>query len=298
MSLFNKVGAQLANSTDNAAGGTGIGGVIGQVGTNATRILGGGALAATTAGIGEVMVGNAVQGAIHARVPAVVRTALHAGGGAVGDLMQGNWNAAGLRLLDAGLVDAFFLDHGHARTQARYWATPTPLFGGITPMQARAIYAASRAETFARKNLWLLEVSNAAGVTEGKFNLFATEVEYAPSTLTGEKRRVGAAVVDAVTGGEAVELRIVTMDDASGTLKQWFAQQCALVEHPDGTVGVPADYQVGIRILHGVVSATQRVAYEDKGLFRPASIEYALSRREDGMQELQMSFTQLDTFMK
>lgn len=298
MSLFNKVSESLSQKGGLGSLSSGIGSAIGKGASGLTSALGGGPLAAATVGIGEVMVGSAVQGAINARIPPVVRTALGAGGGAIGDIMQGNWQAAGLRLLDSGLLDELFPDGGGARSQARYWSTPNPLFGGITPREAKAIYEACRAETYAKKNLWLIEVTNAAGVSEGKFNLFATEVEYAPFTVTGEKRRVGAAMVDAVTGGEATELRIVTLDDAKGTLRSWFALQSSLVEHQDGTVGVPDEYKVGIRIMHGVVSRTQQVAYEDKGLFRPVSVEYSLSRREDGMQELQMSFTQLDTFMK
>jgi len=298
VSLFNKTSDSLVKSGGLGSLTSGVSGLLGKGSSALTSALGGGPLAAATVGIGEVMVGNAVQGAINQNIPAVVRNGLNVGGGIVGDLMQGNWQEAGLRALDSGLIDGLFPDNGGARSQARYWGSRTPLFGGITPKEAKAIYEASRAERFAKKNLWLLEVTNAAGVTEGKFNLFATEVEYAPFTITGEKRRVGAAMVDAVTGGEAVELRITTMDDADGTLKKWFALQSELVEHRDGTVGVPADYKIGIRVMHGVISSTQRVAYEDKGLFRAAGIEYALSRREDGMQELQMSFTQLDTFMK
>lgn len=298
MSLFNKTSESLTKQGGIVAITPEIGGLIGKAGSSLTSALGGGPLAAATVGIGEVMAGNAVQGAINERVPAVVRNAMNVGGGIVGDLMQGDWQDAGLRALDSSLIDGLFPDHGGARSQARYWATRTPLFGGITPKEAKAIYDTSRAESFAKKNLWLLEVTNAAGVTEGKFNLFATEVEYAPFNITGEKRRVGAACIDAVTGGEAVELRIVTLDDAEGTLKKWFALQCALVEHRDGTVGLPDQFKVGIRIMHGVISRTQRVAYEDKGLFRPTGIEYSLSRREDGMQELAMTFTQLDTFMR
>lgn len=297
MSLFNKVGDGLAKRGGLGSLTDAIGGRIAKGGAALTKALGGGPLAQATVGIGEVMVGNAVQGAINSAMPPVVRNGLNVAGGMVGDIMSGDWQSAGLRALDSGLIDGLF-GGGSARSQSRYWSGRTPLFGGISPREAKAIYDTARAETLAKKNLWLLEVTNAAGVEEGKFNLFATEVEYAPFTITGEKRRVGAASIDGVVGGEPTELRIVTMDDAEGTIKKWFALQSALVEHRDGTVGLPDQYKVGIRILHGVITRTQRVAYEDKGLFRPASIDISLSRREDGMQELQMAFTQLDTFMR
>lgn len=297
MSLFNNVTQSLQKTGLMGAVNSGIGGLLGKASSGLAGALGGGALASTVAGMGEVMVGSAVQGAINEHVPPVVRNALNVAGGAVGDAMGGNWAGAGLRVLDSSVIDSLFPDNGGARSQSRYWSTPTPLFGGITPKEAKAIYEASRAESKAKKNLWLVEVVSGVGGAE-RFNLFATEVEYAPHNIAGDKRRVGAATVDAVTGGEAVELRITTMDDAAGSLKRWFAAHAALVEHPDGTVGVPSEYKIGIRIIHGVVSSKQRVAYEDKGLFRPVGVEYSLSRREDALQELQMTFTQLDTFMR
>lgn len=297
MSLFNNVSRTVQKAGVIGAINSGTNSLLGKAAGALSNAMGGGPLASRVAGMGEVMARGAVQGALSEHIPPVVRDAMNVAGGALADGMAGDWSGAGLRVLDSGLIDSLFPDSGVARSQTRYWATPTPLFGGITPKEAKAIYEASRAESKAKKNLWLLEVSSGSGNAE-RFNLFATEVEYAPFNIAGDKRRVGAAVVDAVTGGEAVELRITTMDDAFGSLKRWYAAHSALVEHPDGTVGVPGDYQIGIRVIHGVVSGKQRIAYEDKGLFRPVGIEYSLSRREDALQELAMTFTQLDTFMR
>jgi hypothetical protein len=299
VSLFNKASAAFTKSGGLAGLTSGLNSALGKAGAGLASALGGGSLGGAVAGIGETMARNAVQGAINDTIPAAVRNALGAADGALSDLAHGDWNAAGLHLLDAGLLDGVLGSaFGGARSSSRFMGSKTPLLGGITPKEAIAIYQRMRAETLAKKNLFMVEVANAAGVVEGKFNLFATEVEYAPHTVSGEKRRVGAATVDAVTGGEPTDIRIVTLDDAAGTLKNWFARQSAMVENDDGTVGLPAQYAVRIRVMHGVVSASQKGGYEDKGLFRPASIEFPLSRREDGMQELQMSFTQLDTFMK
>lgn len=296
MSLFNNVSQSLRKSGGLGALTSGLGSVLGKAASGVTAALGGGQLAATIAGMGESMVGSSVQGAINERLPPIVRNAVGVAGGAVGDVMAGDLQGAALRVLDSGLIDSLFPDGGNARSQTRFQMKANPLFGGITPREAKAIYEASRSAPKAKKNLWLIEITSAIGGAE-TFNLFATEVDYAPFNIAGDKRRVGAAVIDAVTGGEAVELRITTMDDAAGTLKRWYAMHSALVERPDGTVGLPSEYKVGIRVLHGVVSSTQRVAYEDKGLFRPSGIEIQLSRREDALQELQMTFTQLDTFM-
>lgn len=185
--------------------------------------------------------------------------------------------------------------------QAAFYGEPTPLLGGVSPAEAKRIIGSAVSERYARRNLWLIEVSaqGAASITP-RFNLFATELDYAPFTITGEKRRVGGAMVDVVQGNEAVEMRITTMDDEAGTLKRWFANQHAMVSAEDGTVGVPANYAVTIKVVHAFTARdiANGVVYEDYGLFRPANLDITLSRRESAMQELQMTFTQLDTFAR
>ena len=64
-------------------------------------------------------------------------------------------------------------------------------------------------------------------------------------------------------------------------------------------MGTPAQYAIKIRVVHSfVTTGSNRGGYEDIGLFRPSSLDVSLSRREDGLQEMQMTFSQLDTFMR
>jgi hypothetical protein len=66
----------------------------------------------------------------------------------------------------------------------------------------------------------------------------------------------------------------------------------------DGTVGVPDSYAIKIKIVHGFITQGSNFGgYEDVGFFRPADMQITLSRKEDGMQELQLSLVQLDTFI-
>ncbi|MOA49877.1 hypothetical protein D3C78_1728180 [compost metagenome] len=95
---------------------------------------------------------------------------------------------------------------------------------------------------------------------------------------------------------EAVELRITTLDDRAGSLKRWFENHAAAVAARDGTVGVPANYAITFTIQHAFVGDAK--GFEGKGLYRPVSYEVGLSRREDALEEIQMTFTQLDTFMR
>jgi hypothetical protein len=222
--------------------------------------------------------------------------------GIAGDLMGGDFENAGLRLLDSGLLRDLLPGMDGVVSQARYWGTPTPLFGGITPAEAKRKHDEIMATRFAKKNLFLIEVSSSLfgnGWNFDRFNLFATDVTYAPITISGEKRRIGSAAVDIVNSSDPIEMRITTKDDQAGTIRRWFAAHSAKVAGTDGTVGVPAEYAIKIKIVHAFITReSNRGGYEDIGLFRPANIEVDLSRRDDNLEEIQMSFTQLDTFMR
>ena len=301
MSLYNNIKEGMAGG--NLLGGirTSINTAIGSAANSAVQALGGGALAQRVGGMGATMAGHAANGLINKHIPQSVQNALNVGAGAVSDLARGDWNSAGLRLLDSGMLDKHLPGFGGGvAAQAAYWGRPTPLLGGISPTEAKRIYDELRGHKLAKKNLWLIEVSSALRSDASlPFNLFATELEYAPFIVEGDKKRIGGAVVDVVQGAGPVELRLTTMDDSSGTIKKWFAAHHGAVAARDGTVGTPAQYAIKIRVVHSfVTTGSNRGGYEDIGLFRPSSLDVSLSRREDGLQEVQMTFSQLDTFMR
>lgn len=172
-----------------------------------------------------------------------------------------------------------------------------PLLGGLSLAEARAIHDELRAAQLARKNLFAINISDAnpPGGGAANFNLFAIDASYSPCTLTGEKISIGSASMDKLTGSEAAELSITTMDDSVGTLKRWFDAKHAQAAHPDGTFGLPNDYLVSIEIFHATPTANAN-AYRFNAMMRTVAITHELSRREQAMQELQMTFTQFDTF--
>lgn len=175
-----------------------------------------------------------------------------------------------------------------------------PLFGGVTLEEARKIHQVSVTQPWARKNLFHvtvespLTISN-ANITTNLFNVFCLGVDYAPITLSGTKHTIGTAVADVLKSREAIELRLTTLDDTAGTLKSWFANLAKLAAPSDGTVNVPADFATRFTIRHAFIDGER--GFPDKALFRPGSLEIGLSRADQGMQELTMSFVQLDTFM-
>ena len=186
-----------------------------------------------------------------------------------------------------------------------FFNAESALFGGVSPKEARQLYQQLAAEKRAKKNLWRIEVSSplnvqGLGMPEA-FNFFATDVEYSPFIIEGEKIKVGGANVDNVTGNEAVEVSITTLDDAAGTLKKWFAAHHAAAAASDGTVAEPASYAITLKIIHAFATdrgARAQAHFECSGYFRTANISLSLSRRDDALEEVQMTFSQLDTFMR
>lgn len=199
-----------------------------------------------------------------------------------------------------------------------YWAkdnfgpdnqsTPQPLLGGISLQRAREVMRESREATRARKNLFYIRVTDpnppvlaGGGNPYAMFDLFALDVSYTPYTMAGEKINIGSAVMDRLNGTEHIELSVVTMDDEAGTLKRWFEGKCLQAAHPDGTFGLPGDYCITIEVVHavGLEDAQVRVPpYRTNVMMRPQAMQFDLSRRDQALQELQLSFTQFDTFVQ
>lgn len=234
---------------------------------------------------------------------------LSAGGSAVGQLLSGNILGAAATVASA--FSGSFPLGAEVATQLAYMNTPTPLFGGLTPAAAQQIYNECAGIPVARKNLFLVEISEFSGgggiwlngpsylsTSDSRaFNIFVTEIDYSPWTISGEKRRIGSASMDSVGGFEPVEMRLTTIDDSIGSVKQWMNYRCGLVVNKDGTVGIPYNYLVKIRVLHSFLSDdTNPGGYENTYLMRPVGLTSPLSRRDNAIEEVTLAFTQFDTF--
>lgn len=179
------------------------------------------------------------------------------------------------------------------------------LLGGISLDEAARMAAEVQTTNYAKKNLFYIvfgEFEEESGFEDiaHAFNMFATNVSYTPGAITSEGKSIGMGVMDTLIGAERVELRITTYDDARGTIRGWFEAKRRRIVHHDGTLGLPIDYLV--KILVGQ-SASDEIGgdlfgkFETNYLFRPVDIEYDLSRSEDALLEVTMTFSQFDTFM-
>lgn len=176
---------------------------------------------------------------------------------------------------------------------------PSELIGGITLKRAREMFQRHIETDFAKKNLWCIRVTNVSGGDPFDINLFATDVSYSGFQVTGQPVPVGSGSFDTVTTSEPREVRVTTMDDTAGTVKLWFEERHNRMCKPDGTFGLPLDFVFRVDIMHAFIGEEaigSGEAFWDSYIMRPGSIEYDLSRREDGMQEITMSFQQFDTF--
>lgn len=252
------------------------------------------------------------EGQLTRLIPPKINSALTTAGNALGQIANGNFLGAASTL--AGAFAGQFPIGSEVATQLYFQNTPTPLFGGISPSEAKQIYNAFAALQLAKKNLFLVEISDYdvdsdfftsgadALYTPGSraFNLFVTDIEYAPATISGDKHRIGSASLDSVGGFEPVEMRISAIDDIIGTIKSYMRGKCRLVTNSDGTVGIPKKYLVRVRVLHSFItdeSIPNGGYYADNFVMRPVSVSSSLSRREDAVQEVQLTFTQFDTFV-
>lgn len=184
---------------------------------------------------------------------------------------------------------------------------PNPLLGGLTPFAARQIHQTVQSTAYARKNLFFIEIldyfpedGGTQSASSSLFNLFATSVSLGANTISGETIQIGSRQMDRVNGSERTDIRITAYDDTAGSIKTWFDYRADRVAHADGSFGVPYDYLVQVRIIHGAVSDDSKVmfgGYEEKYVCRPGTIETELSRTDDGLQEVQMTFSQFDSFM-
>lgn len=195
---------------------------------------------------------------------------------------------------------------------------PNELMGWLTPRQVAEIQSLVRQAGPVRKNLFCIRIAdpnpppmemtgNAAGAgVVGLFDLLAVDVSYSPVTLTGDKVQIGSAVMDKVIGTEAVEIQVTTIDDETGTLKRWFEAKAAQVANRDGTFNPQGFYSFEMEIVHGLphdhgiqpTLPAEKVAaaYSNKFRVRVAAIQFEMSRRDQALQELQMTFTQVDTW--
>lgn len=205
---------------------------------------------------------------------------------------------------DAGNFSQKAAQKPAAPAQPAQW-TKAPLWGNLTADQYHDLFRESAMTPKSWKNLWFVRITDRKHSDESPkgipiLNLLAVDASFGPKTLTGEAVAFGSVNMDHLTGTERTDLRLTTLDDSRGLIKRWFAAKCDQAAHDDGTFGMPADYLVTVEITHmaPLNGGTIREHLHHKWLMRPVAMDIELSRRSHELEELQLSFTQFDTFMR
>ena len=234
--------------------------------------------------------GKSLVGAVSSRVPKVGNI-LNQANGVLTDLNNGDLLGLSQRLLSgAGIKGMNGTDN--------YYNSPQAGFAGLSPQEAFDIYKKQRGIHWCFKNLWYIEVSSELKGDNELLNMVCHGVDFAPFTVSGEKKQIGSAHVDLVNSSDPVELSMTVYDNSEGDVKTWFEEHAAVCAPSDGTVGVPSKYAIKIKIVHAFVNKkTNKGGYVSQGLFRPANLTVSLSRGEQSLSELTLTFAQLDTFM-
>lgn len=176
---------------------------------------------------------------------------------------------------------------------------PSKLIGGLTLAKLRELHDTHRGEAWAKKNLWMLRIRNLNGGTSLDINLFAVDVSYSAYAVQGDAVMIGSGSFDNVTNSERTEMRVTTMDNEYGEVKRWFKERHDVMCRADGTFGLPIEYLFRVDVLHAFSDESVEDAetgMKETFIMRPGTMDIDLSRREDAMQEIQMTFVQWDTF--
>jgi hypothetical protein len=299
MSLFNNINSSIlaqngfssSGFIQSALGGIGnaVSDTLGLGNTQLGGIISGGI---QNAGMGEIQkLANGVDVGLFSKIDS--------GLGVAGQILDGNYSGAAVSLIKSNLLnDVLPSSINGLLKQEAYWLTPTPLCGGVSPAEYFELYKEYNDIEYDRKNLFVIEISSNLGDVSKRFNMLAIECDYEPQTVSGDKVDMGSCFVDLVKKGEPTELKITTYDTKDGFIKTWFKNHFATTVHSDGTVGVPNDYAINIKIVHSVIKTDWITNdYQDEGKFRVTNMSISRSRRADEFAELSLGFTQLDSFM-
>lgn len=209
-----------------------------------------------------------------------------------------------------------------------YQVVPNPLLGGYSRKEVQKLTDKAIKTAYAKNNLFLVRLqdpnyyfNNEAIDEDNNFlDLFAMGVSYNPIAITGDTVKLGLLHGDNIQQSERVEIRMTFFDDAVGSIKQYLMFKKNKMVSKDGTGIVPIDYAITITIIQlnqmagaidiGFGEKKKRIGFfsEDElikqSLFkqtyhvRLSTLDIDLNKREDSLQELQVTFTEIDPFMR
>lgn len=145
-----------------------------------------------------------------------------------------------------------------------------------------------------------LPANSVGQIAVNSFDMLAMDVSYSDG-VTSDQQMIGGTFIDKVTGAAPVEFQITTMDDEAGSIKRWFEGKLMQIRHRDGTMGLPAEYVFTVEIVHAIASPdvpNEHLAYRKISRVRASTMQVDLSRRDQALSEIQLTFAEFDPYMR
>jgi hypothetical protein len=262
-----------------------------------------GALSAASSGLGKVLNND------------YVKTGLGAFNQATG-LMD---NVKGL----IGAAKSFLADP--------YQVVPNPLLGGYSRKETQKQAQLAFKTAYAKNNLFLVRLfdknypytktitfNSENGLPDSArhlWDLLAMGVSFNPIAITGDAVKLGMLQGDSIQQSERVEVRMTLLDTAQGDIKRYLSAKKKQMINKDATATPPSDYVLEMLIIHidqtigrTKIGGKYIGVYDELELLeknytkhryqvRVSSLDIDLNKREDSLQELQVTFTEVDPFM-
>ena len=205
----------------------------------------------------------------------------------ISHLTRKGLSAIGLNAFDAQTIQDAAMQHNGNLTIAQIWQN----------------YQLTNVDNLSRKNFYILEINDRQasqptqnGAYHSLFDLVATHLSFTSFDIQGEAVQIGSVEAEKIGANARTILNLTVFDDETGTIKQWAQTKATTVAASDGTVMPPAFYCFEVRIVFGTNIADSRF-YEQIYTMRVQTMPHELSRNEQGLEEITLTFAQTDTFM-
>jgi len=214
-----------------------------------------------------------------------------------------------------------------------YQVVPNPLLGGYSRKETQKLAQIALSKAYAKNNLFLVRfydknwpnrkpkgsISNFEnGLEQGLdtvIDLLAMGVSFNPIAITGDAIKLGMLQGDSIQQSERVEIRMTFFDHTNGVIKRYLSAKKNQMINKDGTANAPDSYTFDVLIIHlDQTVGTTKVGKKLIGVFdedtlinksyskykykvRVSTLDIDLNKREDSLQELQVTLTEVDPFM-
>lgn len=212
-----------------------------------------------------------------------------------------------------------------------YQVVPNPLLGGYSRKETQKQAQLAFKTAYAKNNLFVVRLfdknypytktitlNSEAGLPDSArhlWDLLAIGVSFNPIAITGDAVKLGMLQGDSLQQSERVEVRMTLLDTAQGEIKRYLSAKKKQMISRDGTANPPKDYVLEMLIIHldqtigrtkiggkyiGIydeLELLEKSYTKHRYQVRVSSLDIDLNKREDSLQELQVTFTEVDSFM-